>query len=429
MRKVLVLAALAAMLLAPRAARADEVTFFVGGDEAKGKELAAAAGGKYTKENVAKALGWAGEALAGGAEKTVVVKIASGSYGGEHNLPAFKNPKGSLRIQGGWDATFSKRDPFGAPTRFVSSTPRAGPMIEFAPKDSLKSFALDGVLLDAGPGNKYDQKTNSLLKGESCTFVVLRFNNLTTNEVVIENCVFMNSAHRAFETIIHAASDDAVVRISNSIFFNCLIPVKLDSARSKHIPGKMIVEHCSFLVNFAFNPDPDTSNPAALECGGKYAAHEIVISDNLFYANFGGAIMNIEKVQTKVTIKNNDFVGNGLLHGDPASDAAALIAGRKAALPVKKIVDAEDDPTLAGNVSIAPGLPIELGNPKAVDAAKVKEQKGWDNEVRRLLGAPIQGGKVSIKDFAPRKEYDEKNPPFPTADEAKKYGASPSLVK
>ena len=66
---------------------------------------------------------------------------------------------------------------------------------------------------------------------------------------------------------------------------------------------------------YAYNPDPDTSNPAALELGGKYAAKELIVTDCLFYANFGGGLMNIEKVQTKVTVKNNDFVGNGLLHG------------------------------------------------------------------------------------------------------------------
>jgi hypothetical protein len=429
MRNFLFLAAVSAALLLPRSARGEETVFFVGGNEEKGKELAAKANGKYTKENVGKAFNWAAEALAGGAEKSVVVKIAGGTYGGTYALPAFNNPKGSFKIQGGWSEDFSKRDPFGAPTKFVCGTPRAAVMLECAPKDKLRSFIVDGVLFEAAPGNKYDQKSNSLLKGDSCTFVLVRFNNLTCNELAIENCVFMNSAHRAFETLIHAADDKAEVRIVNSIFFNCVIPVKLDSARSKHIPGKMIVDHCSFLVNFAFNPDPDTSNPAALELAGKYAAHEIQITNCLFYANFGGAIMNIEKVQTKVVIKDNNFVGNGLLHGDPASDAAALIAGRKSPFPVKKIVDAEEDPTLGGNVSIAPGLPIVLGDPKAADVGKVKEEKGWENEARRLLGKPLQGGKVEIKDFAPRKEYDEKNPPFPTADEAKKYGASPTLVK
>lgn len=428
MRNGLYVAAMTAVLLVPGVACAEEITFFVGGNEEKGKELAGKAGGKYTKENVAKAFGWAGEALGGGKDVVVTVKIAAGTYGGEYVLPAMKNPKGSFKIQGGWNEDFTKRDPFGAPTRFVCGK-RSGYMIDFAGKDQLKSFILDGILFDAANGNKYDQKTNSLLKGESCTFTLMRFNNLNTDEVGIDNCVFMNSAHRAFETLIHATSDKAEVRISNSIFMNCLIPVKLDSARSKHIPGKMIVEHCSFILNFAFNPDPDTSNPAALELGGKYAAHEIIIQDNLFYANFGGAIMNIEKVQTKVTIKNNNFVGNGLLHGDGASDAAALIAGKKSPFPVKKIVDAEEDPTLGGNVSVSPGLPVVLGDPKGIDASKVKEEKGWENEARRLLGKPIQGGKVDVKDFAPRKEYDEKNPPFPTEEGAKKYGASPTLVK
>ncbi len=427
--RILYVAAVAAALLLPRAARGEDIVFFVGGNEEKGKELAAAAKGKYTKENVAKAFGWAAEALTGKEEKHVVIKIASGTYGGQYALPHFNNAKGSLRVQGGWDETFSKRDPFGAPTRFVCGTPRTAPMIEVAAKDELRSFILDGLLLDAAPGNKYDAKTNSLLKGESCTQPLVRFPNFTVEEVAFENCVFMNSAHRVTEFILHAKDDKAEVRLYNSIFFNCIIPIKLDSARGKHIPAKMVVDHCSFITNFAFNPDKDTSNPAALECAGKYAAHEIVIQDSLFYANFGGGISNIEKVQTKVTIKNNNFVGNGLLHGLAESDAAALIGQGKAPLPVKKIVDAEDDPTLAGNVSISPGLPIVLGDPKGVDASKVKEEKGWENEARRLLGKPIQGGKVDIKDYAPRKEYDEKNPPFPTEEGAKKYGASPSLVK
>ena len=46
-----------------------------------------------------------------------------------------------------------------------------------------------------------------------------------------DNCVFLNTAHRVCETIIHAASEKAEVRLYNTIFMNCLIPIKLDSAR------------------------------------------------------------------------------------------------------------------------------------------------------------------------------------------------------
>lgn len=420
----LVLAAIAA----PRVANAGEVVIVVGGDEEKGKAIAEPTGGKYTKK-LGKALGIAAEQCAAGGDKTVVVKIAHGDYVGEFDLGSFKNPKGKVTIQGGWSDDFTKRDPFHTPTRIVSPTPRTIPFLQFAAKDEVNAFTLDGLIFDGAPGNKYDAKTNSLLKGESCTFALIRFNNLKVEHLEIANCIFMNSAHRAFETLVLCPDDKAEIKIVNTIFFNCLIPVKLDVARQKHIPAKILVDHCSFITNFAFNPDPDTSNPAALELGGKYAAHEIEISNNLFYANFGGAIMNIEKAQTKVTIKNNNFVGNGLLHGDADPAAAAMIVGKKQPIPVKQIVDEEEDKTLGGNVSIAPGLPVELGNPKAVDASKVKEQKGWENEARRLLGQPIQGGKVAIKDFAPRKEYDPANPPFPTVDEAKKYGASPELVK
>jgi hypothetical protein len=429
---------LTAMLAAP--ARAGEVTFFVGGDEAKGKELAAAAGGKYTKENLAKAFGWAAEAMKGGKEDvSVTIKVAAGDYGCQYDFPAFGSalktrPRpeysaSSLRISGGWDASFGKRDPFRTPTRFISPTPRKGPMLKFQKEDKLKAFALDGILFDAAPGNKYDEKTNSIKKGESNTDPIIRFVNLTVDQLAIEHCVFMNAAERAFETLVFPASDSSTVRLYNSVFLNCIIPVKLDSCRGKRIPVLMDVDHCSFLLNFGFNPDPDTSNPAALELGGKYAASEIVVQNSLFYANFGGGIMNIETSQTKVTVKNNNFVGNGLLHGKPEIDACAMIVGQKMPIPVKKIVDEEEDPTLAGNVSIPPGIALELGSTKPVDSSKVQPEKTWENEVNRILGRPLQGGTVKIKDFAPKKEWDPANPPFPTNDEAKKYGASPDLVK
>ena len=420
------LAALVSLLLtAP--ALAGEVVFCIGGDEAKGREHATAGGGKWTKENLPKAFGWAAEALAG-KDTSVLIKVAAGDYVGEQALPAFGSPRGKLRISGGWDPTFTTRDPFRTPSRFLAGSGRGGPMLLFAAKDQLGGLALDGLLFDVAGSNSYDQKTNSLLKGTSSTHVVLRFNNLATDALTIEHCVFMNSPHRAFETLIMTLSDKCEVRLYNSVFFNCLIPVKLDSCRQKTIPARMTVDHCSFICNWAFNPDPNTSNPAALELGGKYAAHELVISNNLFYANFGGAIMNIETSQTKVTLTNNDFVGNGLLHGDADPAAAAMLVGRKQPIPVGKVVDAEEDPTLGGNCSVPPGLTVSLGNPKAVDVDKVKVEKGWENEARRLLGQPLQGGSVAIKDFAPRKEWDTENPPFPTADEAKKYGASPDLV-
>lgn len=441
MRKIsLGLAAfLGAALLAPLA-HAGEVTFFVGGNFEKAKELAAAAGGKATKDNLSKAFGWAAEAMKGGTEDvSVTIKIASGEYGCEYELPTFGGnlktrprpefSKSSLKISGGWDENFEKRDPFKTPTRMMSPTPRKGPMLKFQKEDKLKAFVLDGLLFDAGPGNKYDAKSNSIKKGESNTDPIIRFVNLTVDQVSMENCVFMNAAERAFETLVMTASDKSTIRLYNSVFLNCIIPVKLDSCRQKTIPAQMIVDHCSFLLNFGFNPDPDTSNPAALELAGKYAASEIIIENSLFYANFGGAIMNIERSQTKVVVRNNNFVGNGLLHGKPEIDACAMIVGQKMPIPVNKIVDEEEDPTLGGNVSIPPGIALELGATKAVDSSKVQPEKTWENEVNRLLGRPLQGGTVKISDFAPKKEWDGANAPFPTNDAAKKYGASPDLVK
>ncbi len=77
------------------------------------------------------------------------------------------------------------------------------------------------------------------------------------------------------------------------------------------------------------------------------------------------------------------------------------------------------------NVSIAPGIPLALGEVKTVDASRVSADPGWRNEVARLLGENLQGGTVAIRDYAPRKEYDPENPPFPTVAAARGYGAAP----
>ncbi|MBI4748173.1 MAG: hypothetical protein HY774_06765 [Acidobacteria bacterium] len=242
--------------------------------------------------------------------------------------------------------------------------------------------------------------------------------------LVFQNCVIANSANRAIEPLIRAATPEAEIRFSNCIIFNNRIPLKLDSARFRNKPARIVVDHCSFLINWAYNPDPETSNPASLEIGSKDAAGEILITNNLFYSNFGGAILALGG--PPMVVSNNNFVGNGLLHGQSESDAVVMIisaGGRKQPISVGMIGDVPLVKDGSGNVSMTPGIPLALDQVKTVDSSTVKAEASWQNEVRRLLGMNLQGGRVEIKNYAPKKEYDPANPPFPTKNEAEKYGA------
>lgn len=430
------LGALALLITLAIPTSAKEVVITVGGDKAAGK-----AAGKWAK-NPTKGFKAAAAALTAekGNEVTVKVKIAAGEYDGDmgsggYELPAFQNGKATLHIMGGYSADFSKRDPFRTPTRLITVKDRSIELLKFfklRPRDEgLKGLILDGLLFDLGNSNVYDPRANSLLYGKSKTRPMIAFNYQPVEFLEIQHCVFVNAAERCFMPLIRPTVESCYVRLYNNIFLNNRYPLRMDVARGKIVAAKLEIDHCSFLINWAYNPDPDTGNPAACELGNQYSAKSFVIKNSLYYANFGGAIMALNK-SIALTCNNNNFVGNGLLHGSAEPDAAALIliaGNKKHPVNVDTIEDADFVTESEGNVSIAAGIPLSLGNVKVVDSSKVKAEPGLANDLNRLFGRNLQGGKVDINDYAPRQEYDGNNPPFPTVEEAKKYGASPDLVK
>lgn len=443
----LAMSALFAMITLSAPAWADEpkeLVFTVGGDKDAGKS--AAKNGKWVK-SLTKALKAAGAALAEGGPMTVVVKVAAGDYDGDLGSGAFQFPElgnkdAELRLEGGYSDDFSRRDPFGTPTRIITVRERSAPLIQFHPSRpnpptaqmELKSLYFDGFLCDVGNSNNYDAKSNTLLKGRgTSTHVVIRFGNTKVGYFEMRNCVFINSPHRAFETLLRPAHEEVKFRFYNNVFVNCVIPVKLDSALTRGGTVKEIeVDHCSFLLNWAFNPDVSTSNPCALEIGNKNEVEKVTLTNNLFYANFGGAILALSKSTPPMVINNNNFVGNGLLHELAAPGAVAMVVeagGKKQPIDVETIEEIDFVEEAEGNVSIPPGINLSLGSPTAVDSSTIEPKESWENGLNRLLGKNLEGGKVEVNNYAPKQNYDPKNPPFPRNPEAAKYGASPSLVK
>ncbi len=431
-QRMILVVALGLLGLGPASAEAAEVTYLVGGDREAGKVAAERTGGTWVS-SLSKGFAKAAADLNAGGEVSVVLKLAAGDYDGDlgsgaYALPLFTNPAGKLRIEGGYSQDFASRAPFRNPSRVVTIAERSAPLWSFAKNSKLGSFAVDGLLFDSVASNAYDAKTNSLLIGKSSTHAFIKFNYLETDELAFDNCVFMNSANRVMETTIRAATPQAVIRFSNSIFLNNRIPLKLDTARFRNRPARIEVDHCSFLVNWAYNPDPDTGLPAAVELGPKDAADEIVLTNNLFYANFGGAILALHGQLPSLVINRNNFVGNGLLHGETEPDSVAMIVsagGRKQPISMEQIEDVPAVDEAEGNVSVAPGIPLALGEIKTVDADQVRAHPGWRNEVARLLGKNLQGSTLAIRDYAPKKEYDPENPPVPMVPEARSYGAAP----
>lgn len=433
------LGALALALCAGAPARAEDVVITVGGDKAAGKAL-----GTWAK-SLTKAFSAASQALATGGPVTVVVKVAAGDHDGDlgsgaYELPSLRNAQGTLRLEGGYSPDFSARDPFGTPTRVVTNPKRSLSLWQFfnsrpTDQDVLASLVIDGFLMDVAGSNNYDARSNSLLFRGSSTNPVIRFSNLQVDRFELKNCVFMNSPHRVFETLIRPGSDKSTLLLYNCVFLNCVIPLKLVHALTRDCMFESFeLDHCSFLLCWPANPDPNTGNPAAVEISDKKYARRVRLAGNLFYANFGAALMLLGGTgagSPKLDLVGNDFVGNGLLFGKSgAGDGAFMVeaGGRMNPIDIETAEELDCVNEFEGNVSIPPGIPLELGSVTTVDASKVKPDDSWQNDLNRLLGRPVQGGKVEVEGFAPRKEWDGKHPPFPTNPAAKQYGASPALV-
>jgi hypothetical protein len=371
----------------------------------------------------------------------VNIKVASGEYQGKggkggFSIPEINEPDTTLRILGGYDDKFEKRAPFTTPTVL----PIAGTVFEMQGKNhALKEFYLSGFVMDIGGGNQYDGKTNSLLKGTSASVQAVTIGYLETERLVYADNVFLNSSHKAAAPLVRAANDKAEVLVRNNFILNNVLSWEADSARFKTIPASYTFENNSFLVNWPFNPDPTTAQPAALQLNGKYATGKFVIKRNIFAHNPGGAILwtaPTEKDGPVTEIVENLFFGNGTLFSETAPGAAAVVTkmgGFKSQdIPWNVIgMDVLEDFNWKSdkNVALDPKVPIVLVKPGFANSASVSAANTTLNDVRGMFGMNKQGGKVQISNFAPRMGVDPKNFPFPAEGKAKEYGVNPAKVE
>ena len=431
------------VLLAP-AARAADLTVLVAPKKsaayANAKKLADGSA-TLAERKIHKGFNAAAKHLAACGACTVTVKVAAGTYVGKGRsghwiFPKVVAPKATLRILGGYDDNFAKRAPFTQPSLLMSSENRSAPLMKFeGRKHALKALYLSGFVFDVAPGNKYDAKTNSLKRGASCTFPILSFGYLKTEHLVVADNVFMNAAQRGVEPLIQAATPKTIVEVRNNFIMNNTLAWIVKSANGRNIPGEYRVTGNSFILNWPYNPDPNTAQPAALEVGNKYTAAQVTIEGNLFAHNVGGAIMPDydDTVGPPISIRNNLFFGNGVLFGTAKTDTGAVVGKFNGAgtHSLYSTEDLEDDFEwkVEGNVSFDPQVPVALVTPGVVDANSITAKKTVLNDVRRLFGQNVDGGKVEIKNFAPRFGLDLGNLPFPKNPKAAKYGARADRVE
>ena len=319
----------------------------------------------------------------------VHVKIAGGQYegrtgAGHWQFADIQAPDATLRILGGYDTTFTTRDPFQYPTELVTSVRRSAPVLSFdGKKHSLKELMVSGLTIDVSAGNAYDADTNSVLKGSSSSWPLITFGYITTDRLVISDNVFMNATHGVASPRIRAMSDRSQVVVFNNFFINNIHTWVIEEGGYKNTVDRYIVASNSFVMNWPYNPDPTTSNPGTLEIGDRYSANSIDIVGNLFAYNVGGAIhTQYDEDRTPVlNLRDNLFWGNGSLFGDVDSDSGAVV-GKFAGAATYATLSAEDleddfDWEVSNNPSFDPALILAA---PAFKAVSYPERRGRPNQ-------------------------------------------------
>ena len=121
-------------------------TILVTADKTAGKAAAAAMQAEYAK-SLTRAFRKAAEALNEGDAITVEIKVAAGEYDGDlgsgaYELPLFDNENGRLHILGGYNSSFTNRDPFHTPSQIITIRDRSAPIFNFSRNAKLAAFVL-----------------------------------------------------------------------------------------------------------------------------------------------------------------------------------------------------------------------------------------------------------------------------------------------
>jgi hypothetical protein len=220
--------------------------------------------------------------------------VAQGAYTGQANkgvwvVPVISNPAATLRIIGGFNEDFTGRQRSSLLSELVTINGRDGALLQFTNKSALNELVISGLPFDVAPSNRYDAKSNSILKGQSRTYPLISFSLLKTNHLVVADNILMNGAHGAFDPYVQPLSANAVVDIQNNVFLNNIKTIQLGAPK----PVKAInLRHNTFFLNWPFNPDPTSSNVSAVELYHSGGAKQVNIEGNLFAYNPGGAMQH-----------------------------------------------------------------------------------------------------------------------------------------
>jgi hypothetical protein len=392
-RTIVILLSLA---LLPSAAFCEE--YFVSANTGKGR--------KGSKEEPVKDIGNLGELKPGD-----TINMAEGVYLG-------KNDSGRdeilvpVKIVGGWDAAFAKRDPWGAHKTILSGDNKSknfdgGARLEI----DLQKFkggggeiVVDGIVVDnagrnryAGEGSKIvrkaDPKSGENPSPESAGILVKASKGVNAT---VQNCVVLNCAPSAGALSVWGGQGGKCVIKNNLAINNTGSGLEANTMwhprDGKDLPVFSIENNT---VLFSWKHD------AIATFGGnglQVDADTVVVASNNVFAFSDIAGVNNAKKSKALTLKDNLFAGNlqcDFIEFNTKLDAAKI--SDDASLLSK---DSAGNTTAAIKLASEPAWAERYASRQVLDRnaaeADVKAAKTRVNEWRGILGLPLQAADLKV---------------------------------
>lgn len=372
--------------------------YFVSVETGKGK--------KGTKEEPAKEIGGLLEKLQPGD----VINVAGGVYLGKGGAGRDEILM-PVKIIGGWNTSFSKRDPWGATKTILSGDNKYANFVGLARleinlqkfKETNGEVVIDGLLVDNSARNRYsgggakilrkmDPKTGENATPESAGILVRGSKGI---RITIKNCIVTNAGPTTGALMTYGGQDSKVVISNNLLINNTGAGIEANSSwHPKDGKGVPVYTIENNTVLFTWKHDPFATY------GGYGLAMDadtlISVSNNVFAFSDITGVYNAKKSKN-LTLKDNLFQAN--LQADYIE------------FNTKISVDAlEDDASLlsdnsGGNVAKEISLKMNEEWSKLYMTRQVIDRNAAEADVkvlntrmnawRGILGLPLQG--TSIK--------------------------------
>ena len=315
-----------------------------------------------------------------------------------------------VSIFGGYSSDFQSRDPWGAHQTVLSgtndyntaeTTERLAILTDKKYRDWSGTVTVDGIIVDNGPRNRYATDKRQLLlrkaspiKGEAPTpggpGIRVRVGSLTKVEVT--NCLVLNvgSSQGAIEV---QAGRDGTALIHNNLIVNNTgegIYCKTNHHGEQGMPVFTVTNNT---ILFSWTYDGIAGYGGSSLMVDAYC--EVNASNNVFGFGDMGGVNNVKKCK-KLRLNNNLFFGHTLFdYREFRSD-----------LPLADLEDYAEflDPHSMDNISKPVELPVNADWAKLyfnrqkisraeIDAA-VQVSNSGENQLRSILGLPLQGSTV-----------------------------------